>query len=103
VVPDAWLADTARGAPDGPQAFVGGDNPPGYPSGAHYRNCWWVRDPTRPFLVATGIYGQNIYVLPAHDLVVAKFSTWPTPLSETFASITLAAVEAIARELGGGH
>lgn len=98
VVPDGWITETARGAPDGAQAFVSG----GYedwPPGAHYRNCWWVRDPAAPFLIAAGINGQNIYVVPAEDLVVAKFSTWPTALSESLSALTLDAVAAIAAEL----
>jgi CubicO group peptidase (beta-lactamase class C family) len=103
LVPESWLVDTARGAPDGAAAFVSGDNPPGWPAQAHYRNCWWVRDPAAPFLVAAGIYGQNIYVLPADELVIAKFSTWPAPLHEPLQQLTLAAVDALAaavREAG---
>ncbi|HUC57731.1 MAG TPA: serine hydrolase, partial [Streptosporangiaceae bacterium] len=42
-VPSEWVADTIGGAADGAAAFVAGDNLPGYPAGAHYRNCWWVR------------------------------------------------------------
>jgi CubicO group peptidase (beta-lactamase class C family) len=99
LVPDGWIADVARGAPDGAAAFVAGDNPPGWPPNAHYRNCWWVRDPTAPFLIAAGIYGQNIYVLPADDLVIAKFSTWPAPLHEPSQALTLDAVQAIAEAL----
>ncbi len=62
IVPAAWIDDTIRGAPDGPAAFTGGDNPPGYPPGAHYRNCWWVRDPGVPFCHASGINGQNVFI-----------------------------------------
>src|SRR6202043_739029 len=40
IVPAAWVEDTIRGAPDGARAFGGADRPPGYPPGAHYRNCW---------------------------------------------------------------
>jgi hypothetical protein len=94
-----WVADTSRGAPDGASAFVSGDSERGWPPGAHYRNCWWVRDPCAPVLIATGIYGQNVYVLPSDDLVIAKFSTWPTPLSEEFSRETYAAVEALAETL----
>jgi CubicO group peptidase (beta-lactamase class C family) len=94
-----WVADTARGAPDGAAAFVSGTNERDWPPDAHYRNCWWVRDPSAPVLIASGIYGQNIYVLPSDDLVVAKFSTWPTPLSEQFERQTYAAVEALAATL----
>jgi CubicO group peptidase (beta-lactamase class C family) len=81
VVPAAWVADTIRGAPDGPEAFTGGDDPPGYLPGAHYRNCWWVRDPGLPFYHASGINGQNVFVHVPSQMVVVKLSTWPTALS----------------------
>lgn len=97
-----WAADTARGAADGASAFVAaGESERGWPPDAHYRNCWWVRDPSAPVLMAAGIYGQNIYVLPSDDLVVAKFSTWPTALSDEFSRQTWAAVEAVAATLRG--
>jgi hypothetical protein len=49
VIAAEWLDDTVRGAPDGPRAFKDGDGAgPGYPGGAHYRNCWWVTDPGLP-------------------------------------------------------
>ena len=99
LVADAWRADTARGAADGADAFVTGERPAKWPKNAHYRNCWWVRDPGAPFLMATGIYGQNIYVMPADDLVIAKFSTWPTPLSPAFEDLTVAGVDALAARL----
>jgi CubicO group peptidase (beta-lactamase class C family) len=99
VAPTAWQTETARGAPDGADVFVTGQRPQKWPANAHYRNCWWVRDPNSPFLVAAGIYGQNIYVSPTDDLVVAKFSTWPTPLSPAFEDLTLAAVDAVAETL----
>ncbi len=99
LVGDAWRADTTRGAPDGAVAFVSGDHPGPAPPGAHYRNCWWVRDPVAPFLIAAGIYGQNIYVLPSDELVIAKFSTWPTPLSPSLEELTVTAVDALANAL----
>lgn len=99
VLPHAWLANTARGAPDGAEAFVSGDNPPDWPPGAHYRNCWWVRDSSAPFLIAAGIYGQNIFVLPADNLVIAKFSTWPSPVHQPYSLLTMSAVRSIAEHL----
>jgi CubicO group peptidase (beta-lactamase class C family) len=99
VVPEAWIADTIRGAPDGPDAFIAGDNPPGYPSGAHYRNCWWVPDPGLPFCYAAGINGQNVFVHWPSQTVVAKLSTWPTALSTPMLEMTVAAVMAIAAAL----
>lgn len=95
----AWRSDTARGAADGATAFATGARPAKWPEGAHYRNCWWVRDPDAPFLMAAGIYGQNIYVMPAQDLVIAKFSTWPTALSPALEDLTLAGIDALAARL----
>jgi CubicO group peptidase (beta-lactamase class C family) len=92
IVPGAWIDDTIRGAPDGAEAFVGGDNPPGYLSGAHYRNCWWVRDPAVPFFHASGINGQNVFVHVPSQTVVAKLSTWPTALSPALGETVQAAL-----------
>jgi len=96
VVPRAWIQDTIRGAPDGPRAFVAGDNPPGYPPGAHYRNCWWVRDPATPFYHALGINGQHLFVHVPSRTVVAKLSSWPVALSAPMLDTTVAGVLAIA-------
>ncbi len=54
IVPAAWIEDTIRGAPDGPRAFTAGDSTPGYPAGAHYRNCWWVAEPGQRVSGAAG-------------------------------------------------
>jgi len=99
VVPAWWVDDTVRGAPDGAEAFAGSsDFLPGYPAGAHYRNCWWVDDPGLPFYHAAGINGQQVFVHGPSQTVVVKFSTWPTALS-VWRQATSAAVLAIAAEL----
>jgi CubicO group peptidase (beta-lactamase class C family) len=101
LVRPAWLEDTLRGAPDGAAAFLAGPDPaPDSPPGAHYRNCWWVRDPGIPFFHASGINGQNIFVHPPAQLVVAKFSTWPTALSPELRRLTVDGVLALAATLG---
>jgi CubicO group peptidase (beta-lactamase class C family) len=99
VLPAWWVDDTVRGAPDGAAAFTGGGSTSGYPAGAHYRNCWWVRDPALPFFHASGINGQHVFVHRPAELVVAKLSTWPDALSPTLAGQTIAAVHAIASAL----
>jgi CubicO group peptidase (beta-lactamase class C family) len=101
VVSANWVGDTIAGATDGAQAFVAGDNPPGYPPGAHYRNCWWVCDPDLPFYHASGINGQHVFVHEPSQLVVVKLSTWPQALSPELRAMTVAAVTAIARAIGG--
>lgn len=101
VVPRAWVRDMIRGARDGPGAFVQGDNPPGYPHGAHYRNCWWVRDPTVPFYHALGINWQHLFIHVPSQTVVAKLSSWPVALSTRMLDSTVAGVLAIAEALEG--
>lgn len=101
VLPEAWVADTIRGAPDGPEAFVAGEDGEGFPAGAHYRNCWWVRDPGAGFFNAAGIYGQNVFVDRRTATVVAKFSTWPTALDDAASADLAAATVAIGRVLSG--
>ncbi len=102
IVPGAWIEDTIRGAPDGVAAFTGAGPVPGFPPGAHYRNCWWVRDPDLPFYVAWGINGQNVFVHVPSQTVVAKLSTWPTAASPA-ADLTVQAVLAIADALQHGQ
>jgi CubicO group peptidase (beta-lactamase class C family) len=102
IVPSAWIDDTIRGAPDGARAFVDGDNPPGYPAGAHYRNCWWIRDPKLPFFHASGINGQHVFVHVPSQTVVVKLSTWPVPMSQRLQRLTLDGVTALAGVLREG-
>jgi CubicO group peptidase (beta-lactamase class C family) len=101
VVPAGWIQDTISGAADGPQAFLAAGDAPGFPAGAHYRNCWWVREPAIPFFHASGINGQNVFVHVPTQTVVAKFSTWPTALSSKI-KVTTDGARAIAEALGGG-
>lgn len=103
VIAPEWFDDTVRGAADGPEAFTQGDGAgPGYPVGAHYRNCWWVTDPGLPMYNAAGIFGQSIFVHVPGQVVVAKLSSWPGALSAPMRRATVAAVTAIASALGHG-
>ena len=103
VVPAWWIDDTIRGAPDGPHAFAEGDEREGYPAGGHYRNCWWVRDPSLPFYHGSGINGQGVFVHVPSQTVVAKLSTWPVAWDEDFYAQTVACVQAIAEALAAGR
>ena len=92
VIPESWVADTIRGAVDGPRAF---GVEPGFPSGSHYRSCWWIRNSDEPYLHGSGIYGQNVFVHAPTETVVAKLSSWPTPLDRRALEATATAVVAI--------
>jgi CubicO group peptidase (beta-lactamase class C family) len=100
VIAAEWFDDTVKGAPDGSESFRAGDGAgPGYPDGAHYRNCWWVTEPALPMFNAGGIYGQSIFVHGPAEVVVVKLSSWPDALSTPMRRATIAAVKAIADAL----
>jgi hypothetical protein len=101
IVPRAWIEDTIRGAPDGATAFAEGDPEGWYPDNTHYRNKWWVYDPSIPFYYGAGIHGQNVYVHPPSQTVVAKLSTWPDAWKWSLKRVTAMGVLAIAETLGG--
>ena len=103
IVPASWIDDTIRGAPDGPAAFRAGDNPAGYPPGAHYRNYWWVRDPGLPFYHASGINGQHVFVHVPSQTVVVKLSTWPAAWREDWLTMTVRRVTVVTVALQEGR
>jgi CubicO group peptidase (beta-lactamase class C family) len=100
VVPAPWIRDIVTGASDGPQAMTaaGGGQTRGLPSGAHYRNCWWVAEPDIPFFYAWGINGQHVFVHVPSQTVVVKLSTWPTAVSPAM-QLTVDTAKAIAAAL----
>ena len=54
LVPPAWLRDTVARRTGRCRRLPGRSGPaPDPPAGAHYRNCWWVRDPAIPFFHAS--------------------------------------------------
>lgn len=99
VVPEAWVSDTVRGAPDGCTAFGAWGEQSGFPPGSHYRSCWWIRDSDAPYLHGSGIYGQNLFVHGPTETVVVKLSSWPNPLDRRALDATAAAVVAIGEYL----
>lgn len=52
-----------------------------FPNGT-YRNFWYVPDINAPVLYAVGIHGQGLYVDLDKEVVIAKHSSWPIPISE---------------------
>ncbi|MCH7908226.1 MAG: serine hydrolase [Candidatus Hydrogenedentes bacterium] len=68
VVPESFVKDIRENAIETGSPSTG------------YRNQWWVNPDIGSF-EARGVAGQRIIVLPEHDLVVVKLSSWPA-LSE---------------------
>jgi CubicO group peptidase (beta-lactamase class C family) len=67
----------------------------GTPNGA-YKNQFWIEDVDQKAYMARGVFGQLIYIDPAHDMVVVKLSSWPEFVSTPRLHSALNAVHAIA-------
>jgi CubicO group peptidase (beta-lactamase class C family) len=99
VVPAAWIADTLTPAEDSVQAFSGYADRFEKRRGAYYRNQFWVVDPAEGIFMGSGIYGQNVFVHGAAEVVIAKLSTWPVAWEERIARDTRNAMISIAEQI----
>jgi CubicO group peptidase (beta-lactamase class C family) len=100
VVPASWIADAREGGEDSGAAFAQDEHAADLPGG-HYRSQWWVPAGGR-VLLGLGIHGQFLYVDRAARVVIAKLSTWPTPLDDELRAATLATFATIADHLSEG-
>lgn len=94
IVPEAWIEQSRFGSGgqfEGIHAEV-------LPGGGYHNNIWQV-DRARGTILASGIYGQFIYVDPESEFVAVKLSTWPGPLDADGVIDTVAAFKAIALAL----
>ncbi|QUS42442.1 class C beta-lactamase-related serine hydrolase [Tardiphaga alba] len=93
IIPSAWIDDIL--ANGDPAAWSAGDLAPYFGDRSmHYRNKWYVlRD--RRMALGLGIHGQNIFVEPAKELVIAKMSSQIAPLDAALTELTLRFAEAV--------
>ena len=97
IIPASWIEDTLGGGD--PEAWAGGDlisyfgNRP-----MHYRNKWYfLRE--RDIAFGLGVYGQNLFVDKANELVIAKVSSQAPPLDKDLIDLTITFVEAMSDHL----
>ena len=101
IIPESWIADIIENgdaAAWNASTFV--DLYPGLTM--HYRAKWYVERGRQPLLFGMAIHGQNLFVDPANELVIAKFSSQPPPLDTGLIAATGAGVNAVRRALSGG-
>jgi CubicO group peptidase (beta-lactamase class C family) len=77
IVPAAVADDFANGASQ--KAFAKGPAASPGNVGWSYHNQWWVTHNDYRAYLAMGYGGQLLYIAPGADLVIAKFSSYPTP------------------------
>ncbi len=94
IVPASWIDDIVQF--DGTAAWKAGDfNDLFDNADIHYRSKWYVRHDSHPLIFGVGVFGQNVFIDPEADLVIAKCSSQPLPLDKAFTSLTLAGVEVL--------
>ena len=99
VIPAAVIDDIAKGS--SPEAFSKG----GYTTlpGWSYRNMWWVSHNSHGAYMARGIYGQNIYVDPKAEMVIARLGSHTVAANTATDPIVLPAYQAAAEALMAGR
>ncbi len=94
IVPAEWVADIHSAN----AARLNEPYTQTMPNGA-YRNQFWIEDVAREVFMARGVFGQLIYIDPAHDMVAVKLSSWPEFTSAPRSKTARNAMHAIARHL----
>jgi CubicO group peptidase (beta-lactamase class C family) len=97
VIPAAVIADIVRGSDRVKFAPAGYTMLKGY----SYRNMWWVAHDALGLFEGRGIHGQRLYVVPAAELVIARFASHPIASSAANDPITLPAFRQATRLLTG--
>jgi CubicO group peptidase (beta-lactamase class C family) len=94
IVPSSWIEDIlTRGDP---QAWDAGDFVKYFPrTSVHYRSMWYVLRGPAPMIFAVGVFGQNLFIDPKNQIVIAKFSSQALPMDEKRIMLTMRGVQAI--------
>ncbi len=98
VIPATWIADTLAG---GDQAAAAGSIFQSIHPGGSYRNQWWSTGDDHGSVFATGIHGQYLWLDPATDVLVVKFSSLPVAVSEDSSRKHGEAFRRLTEALGG--
>lgn len=67
--------------------------------GGSYRSMWWIFHNKHGVFAARGVHGQTIYVDPAAEMVIVRFSSFPTAKNAKVDPTSLPAYQAVAEYL----
>ncbi len=98
IIPESWIADILENGDT--EAWNAGSFVEFFPGATmHYRAKWYVERGRAPLLSGLGIHGQNLFIDPANQIVIAKFSSQAPPLDAGLIAATGAAVSAVRKAL----
>lgn len=92
IVSQAWVDDTVNGGSH--EAWAACPSSSWLPRG-RYRNKWYGSGEASGAFFALGIHGQWLYIDPAAELVVAKFSSQPEAIVDQAKALNLALFDAL--------
>jgi len=95
IIPESVIDDLHRDAD--PAQFLA--NGPPTLRGWSYRNMWWVSHHVSQAIMARAIHGQNIYIDPRAEIVIARFASHPIAPNMVNDVYALPAYEAMADHL----
>jgi CubicO group peptidase (beta-lactamase class C family) len=97
IIPAYWIEDMLAGGD--PKAWAAGDLISYFGDRSmHYRNKWYILR-ERDIALGLGVYGQNVFVDKANELVIAKVSSQAPPLDKDLIDLTITFVEAMSDHL----
>ena len=67
--------------------------------GGSYRSMWWVLHNKHGAFAARGVHGQTIYVDPTAEMVIVRYSSFPTAKNAAIDPTSLPAYQAVAEYL----
>lgn len=98
IIPESWIADILENGDT--EAWNAGSFVEFFPGATmHYRAKWYVERGRAPLLSGLGIHGQNLFIDPVNQIVIAKFSSQAPPLDAGLIAATGAAVSAVRKAL----
>lgn len=65
----------------------------------NYKSMWWLFNNPTPIYAARGVHGQTVYVDPAADMVIIRFSSYPEASNSKIDPTSLPAYKAVANYL----
>lgn len=65
-------------------------------SGGSYKSMWWVFHNAHGAIAARGVHGQTIYIDPTAEMVIVRYSSFPTAKNANIDPTSLPAYQAVA-------
>lgn len=97
IVPSSWIDETRNHGDNGPWSYHPRWSQT-YPRGS-YHNQWYNTEDAHRSFFGIGIHGQHLWIDPAANVVIVKFSTRPLALDATMSENTLSGFTAIGQAL----